>query len=315
MITRKQKRIILGLSGLLPIILGGCATPETIKPGVRTAAAKPATTYVIQRAAIRTPATDRAWQQRKASRNNQLAAKRAQLLSAPKRAKPVAAPAKSVAMPTRQNTQQPAKSSAYYQARYKASQQAAKKRNAQIAKNKARLTHQKHQKKVAAPAQIARNTADSKRQFYLKRWEQLQAEKKLEAKKAEVRVERVIHNAKQQIGTKYVWGGASPKTGFDCSGLVQHSMKKGANVKVPRTAAEQYKASVKVPSKQASRGDLIFFKTRGKSVSHVGIYLGENKFVHAPRTGRKITTSNLSGYWKQRFVGFGRIPGACKVPV
>jgi len=362
MMTKRQKAIVLGFSGLLPILLGGCGSPETVKPGVRTASVKPSATYVIQRASIHTPATERAWQGRKAARASQLAAKRAQLLSV-KRPTP-AAPVKAATKPTSQRPHQQTLSRAHYQARYEANQLAAKKRMAanakyqaraaqiareKLAKNKAQLalqkirqaewknnqarlaqqkvkqTHQQKRKVATArviqksrkpvTTQVTQKTADSKRQFYLARWEQLQADKRLEARKADVRVERVINNAKKQIGTKYVWGGASPKTGFDCSGLVQHSMKQGANVKVPRTAAEQYKASVKVPAKQASRGDLIFFKTRGKSVSHVGIYLGKNKFVHAPRTGRRITTSKLSGYWKQRFVGFGRIPGACKLTV
>ncbi|MEZ5479043.1 MAG: C40 family peptidase [Thiolinea sp.] len=134
-------------------------------------------------------------------------------------------------------------------------------------------------------------------------------------RKAEQRVERVIYNAEKQIGTKYVWGGDSPETGFDCSGLVQHSMQAGANVQVPRTAAEQYRAAVKVPEPRAERGDLVFFITRGKAVSHVGIYLGDGKFVHAPRTGSRIMTSDLNAYWRERLVGFGRIPGACRVPV
>lgn len=150
---------------------------------------------------------------------------------------------------------------------------------------------------------------------YLARWNQLQAAKRLEARKAEQRVESVIHTAKQEIGTKYKWGGTSRKTGFDCSGLVQHSIRAGANVEVPRTAAEQYQAAVKVAAGNAERGDLVFFVTRGKSVSHVGIYLGNNKFLHAPRKGLRVTTTELTGYWKDRLVGFGRIPGACKLPV
>ncbi|CAA6811005.1 MAG: NLP/P60 family protein [uncultured Thiotrichaceae bacterium] len=378
MISKKQKMVIAGLSSLLPIILGGCASPETVKPNIKTAVAKPGNTYVIQRASIHTPATDRQWQQRRAARNQQLAVKRAHLLAAAKQRAP-ARPAKPAARPTpRSNNSANAKkilrqqqqSRAQYQARYQAKQLAAiKLRKAavstkkpvparkmptqhkprvmtashtrpaknntraaqisrdQLAKNNARLAQAKaNQARHTAQlkANRARHTAQKKtapsmRQQYIQRWEQQQAKQKLEreieSKKADARVESVIHNAKKQIGTQYVWGGASPKTGFDCSGLVQHSMNKGAGVKVPRTAAEQYKAAVKVSAQKASRGDLVFFKTRGNSVSHVGIYLGENKFVHAPRTGRKITTTQLSGYWKQRFVGFGRIPGACKVPV
>lgn len=125
-------------------------------------------------------------------------------------------------------------------------------------------------------------------------------------------LDRVVWNAQKQQGKMYRWGGTSPVTGFDCSGLTQYSFKKGAQVSIPRTAAAQYKASVKVSRAQAQKGDLIFFNTSGKRVSHVGIYLGNNKFVHAPRTGKAITTSQLKGYWARKLIGFGRIPGACK---
>lgn len=135
----------------------------------------------------------------------------------------------------------------------------------------------------------------------------------VEAPKKEVTLlDRVVWNAKKQQGKMYRWGGESPKTGFDCSGLTQFAFKQGADVNLPRTAAQQYKASQKIPRDQASKGDLVFFNTSGKRISHVGIYLGDDKFVHAPRTGRAITTDKLQGYWAKRLIGFGRIPGACK---
>lgn len=125
-------------------------------------------------------------------------------------------------------------------------------------------------------------------------------------------LDRVVWNAQKQQGKMYRYGGESPVTGFDCSGLTQFAFGQGAGVALPRTAAEQYKAAQKVARSQATKGDLVFFNTSGHRVSHVGIYLGGNKFVHAPRTGRAITTDNLDGYWSQRLVGFGRIPGACR---
>ena len=125
-------------------------------------------------------------------------------------------------------------------------------------------------------------------------------------------LEKVTWCARKQQGKMYCWGGSSPTTGFDCSGLTQYSFKQGAGVNLPRTAAAQYQAAEKVAQAEARKGDLVFFRTRGKRVSHVGIYLGENKFIHAPRTGKSITTSKLQGYWKQRLVGFGRVPGACR---
>ncbi|MEB4593091.1 C40 family peptidase [Candidatus Thiothrix sp. Deng01] len=125
-------------------------------------------------------------------------------------------------------------------------------------------------------------------------------------------LDKVVWNAQKQQGKMYRWGGTSPVTGFDCSGLTQYAFRNGAQVMIPRTAAEQYAAAVKVSRTQAGKGDLVFFNTHGKRVSHVGIYLGKDRFVHAPRTGKAITTSNLKGYWENHLVGFGRIPGACR---
>ncbi|OQX09921.1 MAG: glycoside hydrolase [Thiothrix lacustris] len=125
-------------------------------------------------------------------------------------------------------------------------------------------------------------------------------------------LDKVVWNAQKQQGKMYRWGGTSPVTGFDCSGLTQYAFKNGARVAIPRTAAEQYAAAVKVAQAHSQKGDLVFFNTSGRRVSHVGIYLGNGKFVHAPRTGRAIATDELKGYWAKRLVGFGRIPGACK---
>ncbi|MEN9502294.1 MAG: hypothetical protein RI964_1579 [Pseudomonadota bacterium] len=125
-------------------------------------------------------------------------------------------------------------------------------------------------------------------------------------------LEKVVWNAQKQQGKMYRWGGTSPVTGFDCSGLTQYAFQKGAGVSIPRTAAAQYASAVKIPAAQARKGDLVFFNTHGHKVSHVGVYLGQNKFLHAPRTGKAITTSKLDGYWQQNLVGFGRIPGACR---
>lgn len=125
-------------------------------------------------------------------------------------------------------------------------------------------------------------------------------------------LDKVAVCALRQQGKAYCWGGNSPMRGFDCSGLTQYSFQQGASVSIPRTAAAQYAAATKVPAAQAQKGDLVFFKTRGSKVSHVGLYLGRDRFVHAPRTGKAIQITKLEGYWKNRLVGFGRIPGACR---
>lgn len=165
-------------------------------------------------------------------------------------------------------------------------------------------------------AQKARAEA-AKRAEYKRQWDIKQRKREAERKAAHERYQamhNVVTKANKHIGSKYVWGGASPKTGFDCSGLVQHSYRVGAGRSLPRTAAEQYKMTEKVASTHARKGDLVFFNTRGKRVSHVGIYMGGNRFVHAPRRGKRVRHDSIAGYWKKRLIGFGRIPGACRVP-
>ena len=124
------------------------------------------------------------------------------------------------------------------------------------------------------------------------------------------KVTRVTHlvtkKAKQMLRVPYHWGGTSPQ-GFDCSGLVQYAYKK-AGINLPRTAAEQYKATRRIKQKHTVRGDLVFFHTRRsrKRVNHVGIYLGDGHFIHAPGRGKRVKISRLSKYWKKKMVGIGR---------
>jgi cell wall-associated NlpC family hydrolase len=115
--------------------------------------------------------------------------------------------------------------------------------------------------------------------------------------------------ATRQHGKRYRRGGSSPSSGFDCSGLTQYAFRQGSGVHIPRTAAAQYQAASKISRKAARPGDLVFFQTRGRRIGHVGIYLGNGKFVHAPRPGKAVTTEALSGYWSRHLVGFGRIAG------
>lgn len=114
--------------------------------------------------------------------------------------------------------------------------------------------------------------------------------------------------AKKLINTKYRWGGTSPHTGFDCSGLMQYAYK-ASKVYLPRTAAAQYKHTKRVAMKNLKVGDLIFFHTRRTRarVNHVGIYLGGGKFIHAPRRGKLVSISDLNSYWRRKAVGAGRV--------
>lgn len=120
--------------------------------------------------------------------------------------------------------------------------------------------------------------------------------------------QRAILIAKKQLRKKYRWGGTSPKTGFDCSGLMQYAYKK-VKVDIPRTANAQYKHTKRVSLKNLQAGDLIFFHTRRTRtrVNHVGLYLGDGEFIHAPRRGKTVTVAKLNRYWRKKTVGAGRI--------
>jgi len=111
--------------------------------------------------------------------------------------------------------------------------------------------------------------------------------------------ERAAGYAMKMIGKPYRYGGTSPTTGFDCSGLVQFSFRQ-AGVALPRSTEEQLRAANRVRLSGLRRGDLLFFDEEGKKKSHVGIYLGDGRFVHAPSTGRHVRTDSLdSPYWKK----------------
>jgi cell wall-associated NlpC family hydrolase len=108
------------------------------------------------------------------------------------------------------------------------------------------------------------------------------------------------------LGSPYQWGAAGP-TQFDCSGLVRY-IHNDLGIGVPRTAAEQYAAARRVDMRQLAPGDLLFFKIRGGGVSHVAIYAGEGRFVHAPQTGRPVELRTLNDdYYRPRLVGVGRM--------
>lgn len=126
------------------------------------------------------------------------------------------------------------------------------------------------------------------------------------------KVEKVLATAKSKTGTKYVYG-ASRSNAFDCSGFVLWTMSQHG-IKLPRTAAQQAGVGSKVDRKNLQAGDLVFFQTtRGKRISHVGIYIGSGKFIHASSGGGKVMTSSLSeGYYNKRYVTARRIPGLTK---
>lgn len=110
---------------------------------------------------------------------------------------------------------------------------------------------------------------------------------------------RAAGYALAMVGKSYRFGGSTPATGFDCSGLVQFSYRQ-AGVMLPRTTDDQLRAAIPVRMSNLRRGDLVFFDEEGKKNSHVGIYLGNGEFVHAPSTGKRVRTDRIdSPYWRK----------------
>ena len=107
------------------------------------------------------------------------------------------------------------------------------------------------------------------------------------------------------VGTPYRWGGSSTATGFDCSGMIQFVYKNALGVSLPRTARDMAAASRKIPDNQLKAGDLVFFNPGGSSqYSHVGLYIGNGEFIHAPSSGKTIKTEKLSSpYYAKHYLG------------
>ncbi len=118
---------------------------------------------------------------------------------------------------------------------------------------------------------------------------------------------RALTIASSMIGTPYRYGGTSPR-GFDCSGLVYYAYNK-VGIDSPRSTAELYRQSKRIRISHLQPGDLIFFKISGNRISHVGIYAGDSRFIHAPSSGKSVTYASLkNSYWRARIAGAGRLP-------
>ena len=122
-----------------------------------------------------------------------------------------------------------------------------------------------------------------------------------------VAAERAASHALKMLGKPYRYGGMTPASGFDCSGLVQFSFRQ-AGVSVPRSTELQLRSSAPVRGAQLRRGDLLFFDQDGKKKSHVAIYVGDGRFVHAPSSGKQVRADRLdSPYWKKHLAEVRRI--------
>lgn len=118
----------------------------------------------------------------------------------------------------------------------------------------------------------------------------------------------VVRAGLDAIGTPYVWGGEDPDAGFDCSGLTQFVYREITGMELPRTAREQRREGTGIKKQELQPGDLVFFSTmRRRGVSHVGIYIGQNQFVHAPTRGSTVRVDSLdNSYWSRHYVAARR---------
>ncbi|ENT0547955.1 NlpC/P60 family protein [Neisseria gonorrhoeae] len=121
--------------------------------------------------------------------------------------------------------------------------------------------------------------------------------------------DELIGSAMGLLGIAYRYGGTSVSTGFDCSGFMQHIFKRAMGINLPRTSAEQARMGTPVARSELQPGDMVFFCTLGGSrISHVGLYIGNNRFIHAPRTGKNIEITSLSHkYWSGKYAFARRV--------
>lgn len=118
----------------------------------------------------------------------------------------------------------------------------------------------------------------------------------------------LVSEANKYIGAPYRWGGTSPQTGFDCSGFVQFIFRHALNIKLPRLPVDMARLGERINREELAPGDLVFFNTRGGSFTHVGIYVSDSQFIHAPRPRTRVTVSRMdSSYYRHRFTHAVRI--------
>jgi cell wall-associated NlpC family hydrolase len=125
----------------------------------------------------------------------------------------------------------------------------------------------------------------------------------------------LVVNAMGFLGVPYKWGGSSAETGFDCSGFVRAIYEQSVGLMLPRKAEQQAAATQKIEKTDLKPGDLVFFNTMRRAFSHVGIYIGDGKFIHSPRAGSEVRVESMGlSYWQHRFDGARRVAAAQPAP-
>ena len=118
----------------------------------------------------------------------------------------------------------------------------------------------------------------------------------------------LVMQAMGLLGVPYKKGGTSEEKGFDCSGFVRYMYEKSVGLVLPRRAEDQAKATEEISRSELKPGDLVFFNTLKRTFSHVGIYVGDGKFIHAPRPGKAVRVDDMrEAYWQKRFNGARRV--------
>ena len=121
-------------------------------------------------------------------------------------------------------------------------------------------------------------------------------------------IQKLISDALGLVGLRYRRGGTDAETGFDCSGFVGYLFRERLGLELPRTSKDISRTGEPVEKAELEPGDLVFFNTMRRAFSHVGIYLGNNQFVHSPRTGRAVRVEDMTDrYWAKRYNGARRV--------
>jgi len=127
--------------------------------------------------------------------------------------------------------------------------------------------------------------------------------------RVEAKASQLVVGALGFLGVPYRRGGNDAETGLDCSGFVRTLYQQTVGLLLPRRAAEQAAATEKIDRTELKPGDLVFFNTMRRAFSHVGIYVGNGKFIHSPKPGGEVRVEDMgASYWKKRFDGARRVP-------